>query len=410
MADSKLLKEAIADAKAVKETAIQNAKIALEEAFTPKLQSIISQKLQNEMEGEDEYDMDEMDYDDDMEDMDENQTSSNIGKGKGKADSGTDNKQPSGTATKPHTELDPETDKESEAVGHETEYSKVADIDEAEVPDPYDAEYETPEEEMDIDVYETMDYDDDMDEMDYDEDEDDMDLESVIRELEADLYSEEEDYDDDGHEEVPTDVADTLDDLEDDFEDDEEEIEIDIDELMGEMDSEDDMDEMDDEEMDEFDLDEILREMGYDDEDDMDEMEDEDETEELEAALEAAYDTIRELKSTINEVNLLNAKLLYTNKIFRGYELNNEQKSKVIESLDRTGTVREVKLVYATIAESMKFGGKVNKKKVKSITEGMASKPAGKSTAPKKNKNIIAEGNQLADRFKQLAGINKENN
>ena len=54
MANSNLLKEAIADAKAVRETAIANAKIALEEAFTPRLQSILSQKLQAEMEGEEE--------------------------------------------------------------------------------------------------------------------------------------------------------------------------------------------------------------------------------------------------------------------------------------------------------------------------------------------------------------------
>ena len=54
MANSNLLKEAIADAKAVRETAIANAKIALEEAFTPRLQSILSQKLTAEMEGEEE--------------------------------------------------------------------------------------------------------------------------------------------------------------------------------------------------------------------------------------------------------------------------------------------------------------------------------------------------------------------
>ena len=49
-----LLKEAIADAKAVRETALQNAKIALEEAFTPKIQSMLSQKIQQEIEDEDE--------------------------------------------------------------------------------------------------------------------------------------------------------------------------------------------------------------------------------------------------------------------------------------------------------------------------------------------------------------------
>ena len=53
MANDDLLKEAIADAKAVKETAIANAKLALEEAFTPHLQSMLSAKLE------------EMDKDDD---------------------------------------------------------------------------------------------------------------------------------------------------------------------------------------------------------------------------------------------------------------------------------------------------------------------------------------------------------
>ena len=48
-----LLKEAIADAKAVRETALENAKMALEEAFTPRLKSMLSQKIQNELEDED---------------------------------------------------------------------------------------------------------------------------------------------------------------------------------------------------------------------------------------------------------------------------------------------------------------------------------------------------------------------
>ena len=43
-----LLKEAIADARAVRETALANAKLALEEAFTPRLQSMLSAKLAEE--------------------------------------------------------------------------------------------------------------------------------------------------------------------------------------------------------------------------------------------------------------------------------------------------------------------------------------------------------------------------
>ena len=123
----------------------------------------------------------------------------------------------------------------------------------------------------------------------------------------------------------------------------------------------------------------------------------------MEAELEEAYKTITSLRGTINEVNLLNAKLLYANKLFRGYNLTNEQKVKVVENLDRTNSVREVKLVYATLAESMTFGGVDRKPAAKRVvSEGISSKPVA-STAPKKE--IIAESNELADRFKKLAGI-----
>ena len=92
MANSKLLKEAIADAKAVRETAIANAKIALEEAFTPRLQSILSKKLQAEMEGEEE-------------EMEEELDSSDIGKGDEETPV-----EPSDVASDAHTELGPESE------------------------------------------------------------------------------------------------------------------------------------------------------------------------------------------------------------------------------------------------------------------------------------------------------------
>ena len=152
-----------------------------------------------------------------------------------------------------------------------------------------------------------------------------------------------------------------------------------------------------------IDLDEILKEMGYGEEDGEEEMKDMEESnkvEELSKELEEAYATVKELKGTINEVNLLNAKLLYANKLFRSYAMNNDQKSKVVETLDRTKSVREVKLVFATLAESMKFGGET-KRKVR-VTEGIASKPQA-STAPKKE--IISESNEIANRFKKLANI-----
>ena len=144
--------------------------------------------------------------------------------------------------------------------------------------------------------------------------------------------------------------------------------------------------------------------MGYavneDEESEEEAVEESNELEETNKELEEAYSTIKELKKTINEDNLLNAKLLYANKLFRSYVMNNDQKHKVVETLDRTKSVREVKLVFATLAESMKFTGE--KRQTRKITEGIAS-TVTKSTAPKKE--IISEGNEIANRFKKLANI-----
>ena len=395
MSKSKLLKEAIADAKAVRETAIANAKIALEEAFTPRLQSILSRKLQAEME-EEEYDTDmELEEEYGAEDV-SGADSSDIGAGEGDTESGTDGSQPTGgsyqDATKAHTKLDPETTKQTASVGHEDDDMPIA---EGEEEMDFDLEEE---EEMDFDLEEEEEMDFDLEE----EDEDELDLEAIIRELEGEdeEHLEEFDADGDGVQDDPTGAS---------YEDPahgedlqtEEDEELDID-LEEEEDFELEEEDFDDE----IDLDEILREMGYGDDEEVTEEEEEDvaHVAELEADLEEAYSTIKSLRKTINEVNLLNAKLLYTNKLFRGYNLTNEQKVKVVENLDRTSSVREVKLVYATLAESMKFGGTQKKASIKkSITEGLASKKSA-STAPKRE--VITESAQtLADRFKQLAGI-----
>jgi hypothetical protein len=363
MASSKLLKEAIADAKAVRETAIANAKIALEEAFTPRLQSILSKKLTAEMEGEEE----EADVNED------NDISTGIGTG--------DNKQPADKANSAQTDLSG-ISKETSPEGEELEdYDKVKDLTESE--DEFGAEEEIPAEEP------AMEGEDMAPEMDM-EDEDELDLESIIRELEAQIAGEEGE---EAHIEEPAMEGDEA-----------PEMEVPAEEPA--MESEEAP--ADDEEID---LDEILREMGYGEEEEIKEEAEEDAEEmkaevvKLQSELKEAITVIKSLKGTINEVNLLNAKLLYANKLFRGYNLTNEQKVKVVENLDRTTSVREVKLVYATLSESMKFTGTERKVAAKkTVTEGFASK-AQASTAPKKE--IIAESNELANRFKQLAGIIK---
>ena len=378
MSNSKLLKEAIADAKAVRETAIANAKIALEEAFTPRLQSILSQKLQQEMEDEEEADVNEEYGAEDTSDAD----SSGIDG---------DNKQPADDANSSSdlAQGNPDTEAETSDVGEEDENVEV-------VAEGEDEEGEEIHEEEGEEVEESYHEGEE-------EDLDELDLESIIRELEADLDEELDDEEEGEVEDIANDVVDGHEEEMHEEESEEEHGEEEVEETYSEgEESEEDLDE-------EIDLNEILREMGYGDleeseeEDEEESVEENTELDEVKAELEAAMSTISELKSTINEVNLLNAKLLYTNKLFRSYDLTNEQKMKVVETLDRTGNVREVKLVFSTLAESFKFNGTAKKQKQTKLTESFASKPVA-STAP--SKEVIQEStNVMADRFKKLANI-----
>jgi hypothetical protein len=227
---------------------------------------------------------------------------------------------------------------------------------------------------------------------DDEESEDDMDLESIIRELEAQLEGEGSDE----NEESMYEAEET------------EKVEEAKDETEEKDATNEEAKEDDKEEMDEvIDLEEILREMESDMKADDKEKVDEAE-EEKEKELEEAYSTIKSLQKTINEVNLLNAKLLFANKLFRAHNMTNEQKVKVIETLDRTNSVREVKLVYSTLAENFKYTSSSNKIAKKSIQEGIASKVT-KSTKPAvaEQKEVISENANFSDRFKKLAGIIK---
>ena len=106
------------------------------------------------------------------------------------------------------------------------------------------------------------------------------------------------------------------------------------------------------------------------------------------------------LRAKLNEVNLLNAKLLFSNKLFRTFGLTNEQKMKVVETFDRTKNLREIKLVYSTLAES--FGQRKPSAVNESKRKGSSSKAVA-STKP--NKKVISEGEDLKARFKKLANI-----
>ena len=304
---SNLLKEAIADAKAVRATALANAKAALEEAFQPKLEAMLAEKLKNEI-SDGEYGSDEssetmpMDMsasDDAMDDaMDERMQISDD----------------------ELNEILAELEGELDEAGQVDPNVPVA-------PAPVDPMAQAPVAEGD-----------------------------------------------DGDEMV--DLQELLDSLNDD-------------ESAGEEITEGEEEDEDEEVVDE-------------------KIEDEKVTESLQSELNEAMSTVQYLRDQLNEVNLLNAKLLYTNKLFNTFNLDQKQKLKVVETFDLAKSIREVKLSYTILSESYSLGGSVVKKTnttAKTITEGLASKPVA-STAPKKQL-IVENSNVMASRFQRLAGIKK---
>jgi hypothetical protein len=347
MAKSDLLKQAIADAKTVKETALANAKIALQEAFAPRLEAMLQTKLQNEVEGEEEMPAEEP------------VAGAEAGAEMGDDFSWTD-------------------DTLAASVGGKDYNFQVGMAGEEEGAMAPAEEMPASEEEMTAEYNEGMDMADD-----------DLELESIIRELEGDLDAMPEEDDED-------DMSMSMEGM---YEEE--------DEMMPEgMYSDDD----EDDSIEEI-IEAILREEGGNEfpedeksdsmtmtEEDVEAMADE--LDDTKTELEEAYRTVKQLKSIINEVNLLNAKLLYTNKLFRNFELNEAQKMKVIENFDRAGNTREVKLVFSTLAESF---NRPTKKRV--VKESIASKPT-RTTAPSvETTNILSEGFELANRWKKLAGL-----
>jgi len=398
MASSKLLKEAIADAKAVRETALANAKIQLEEAFTPRLKSMLSQKLRAEAEDmeSDEDEMKEVYGEDDEKEedkMEEDYNSSNIGAGTGGTTSGQNNKKPTehnaGAEDKLGAADVTSTSKKPEAEVEDYKFEKSI------------TEEEGDEEDLTADTNPFAKEEGEEDEFGAQDDqqsEDDLDLEAIIKELEDELHGgsddmeSEDDYNAMGHDDVQDESADEVDTV------------MNADEPDAVI-AQNESDDNDEDDKDDMNIEEIIKELEDEEKAEEEEKEKVEESKRLKKELAEAISVIKSLKSTINEVNLLNAKLLFSNKLFRSYNLTNEQKSKVIDSLDRTNTVREVKLVYSTLAESMKFATNSPKKSAKPMAEGASRVQT--STKPTAQKEIVSESTTYANRFKELAGILK---
>ena len=305
-----ILKEAIADAKAVREVALANAKAALEEAFTPKLQSMLSAKLSEELdedlneeeetnESVEETFIEEASFDEMMKYGEDDQD--NEGYNAGSMDEEID-------LEEILAELELDEGGTTEPTFTEGEEEEIAEGNEEEL------------EEMQV-TY---------------------DAETANRVgYQADYVQEGEDFD--------------------------------LDALLEELDGLDEA--KDDDEVNE----------AKNDDDEVNEAKDK-ELEETKNELEETKKAYEAVRAELNEVNLLNSKLLYVNRIFKANQLNESQKLRVVESLDKAGTAKEAKLIYETIKDTFNISKDTKQTKKSSIKEGlgMASKPAGKSTAAKK--------------------------
>jgi hypothetical protein len=384
------LKEAIADAKAVKETAIANAKAALEESFTPHLKTMLSAKLE-EMEKEDEK-VDEAKDSDEVTERKEYMT-------KKEKREGDDRK------------FDDKAEVETEKM-RKIKEEDDSDLDEvlSELKDELDEDKRTDAEEegyKDGIKDAKKDLEDKLDDIKLEEDDrtdaEEEGYEDGIEDEKEDLEDEEIDLEDMTDEDLKRFIEDVISDMVaageieagEDFEV-EDEVEVD-----DEIEVEDDVDVTIDE-----DARTDAEEEGYKDgikdaKADAKKEIDDIKLEEKDEELKEAYATVETLRGELNEINLLNAKLLYTNKIFKAKNLSENNKVKVLTSFDKAETVKEAKLIYETLKD-----GLTDKKVKKTVNEsiGMASRAIGKG--PKKvNAKPIVESNQMVDRFKKLAGI-----
>jgi hypothetical protein len=414
---NELLRQAIADAEAVRETAVANAKLVLEEAITPQIRDMIARRLRVEAAAEKPHeegraegssqmpaDTSKIGDGDNKEPSDDAFDSSDVGNGPENA----------GDSTDDWYEDWSESDFDLNEVIAELErdiadMSSEQELDHTSNKHPH--AHATPSLKMDgVEV-------DDSDDSDDSDDDDGVDLEEILRELEAFDSMDEGDSEDEDE-----DMQHSLATEQEADEDDEDALNLDelLAELQAEMDDEEELtegeegEEEDEEEDEEVDLGEIIAELRarvakkkhraetkhVDSEEKAATKKMATEIASLRTEVAQYRGAINTLRGKLNEVNLLNAKLLFTNKMFRRHGLSNEQKIRIVESFDRATTVREVKLVYSALMENFNVtsnAGATSRKKI--VAEGIASK-ATKSTAPK----VIVE-NTVAKRLQELAGL-----
>jgi hypothetical protein len=378
-----LLKEAIADAKTVRETALAQAKLALEEAFTPRLQSMFAAKLQEEMddEMEDKKPMEEMmDDTDAVDEMKAREAKKEMDE---MADMESYDDDDNSLEEIDLDEILAELDAEMNEAKSDDDKDELK-----EAKDEEEVEAEEDAEDVEDDAKEDEDEEKEVSELSMDE------LEELIRDIvsqevggDGDVADSEAEMDMDMDMTADTDLPDTTDD------------EVNLDEILAELLGE-DMDELDERKKYGGNKGDVPADKRGDKKDTAEEegVEDYKKRKKMEEELHLALEAVNTLRQELQEVNLLNAKLLYVNKIFKAKNLTESQKLTVVKAFDKAESAKEAKLVYESLNET--FTAKAGKSQIKESL-GFASKAAG--IAPQKS--IIVESNEFVARMKKLANI-----
>jgi hypothetical protein len=111
-------------------------------------------------------------------------------------------------------------------------------------------------------------------------------------------------------------------------------------------------------------------------------------------------ETVYALKERLEELNLSNAKLLYSNQALNSASLNERQKSKIVESIQKADSVEEAKVIYETLQSTV---GESRNRTPKSLSEAVSRRPS--TIIPKRRKERSRQEDLVRDRFRALAGI-----
>ena len=106
-----------------------------------------------------------------------------------------------------------------------------------------------------------------------------------------------------------------------------------------------------------------------------------------------------EMKESLQDVNLSNARLLYTNRVLRNTSLNERQKDRIVEAISKSDSVTEARTIYNTLQSTVESAPN---RGPKTLSEAI-SRPT--SVIRASHAESTPKQDAFAERMKRLAGI-----